>query len=435
MKVIILLTEGKDLTIKKNQRMTLDTRLIYYLFILNVYNVILNPFGKIGNFPIKIIFFVLLVICLSFVIFLYILKNKIILNKRQWISFGILCFCIFYLFVINSLIGLAKGNRLEYVLDNTNGYLFTFYIAVTIWFLNYKSINLERLIKHFVFAATIVSLFSITIFISYFVIPSLYLSLGEIVFKYKVGSIFPYQGFIRVFLKNQIYSLAISIFLLIGYIKFHSRKYFVLALINIIPPFLSFTRSFWFAFIITILFFYFLEAILFFHSSTLHRISKNRIMISVISLIIIIYFFNIPIVKDRLSSSFSISDIGNAIRLEQHYFTMGHLSKDVLFGIGPGGLYLNQIYAIESTYHDSLSRYGIIGFIILVILLIYPLVNIIYKNIIYHTSFVIINYFFYGYIVILLVSFTNPFLISSLGMLYLGFVYGIFLTQKYKSKS
>jgi len=400
------------------------TLITYIVFIVNVYHAILNPFGQIGDLPVKTILLIILIICLAIGTLFQLFYKEIKAHKSQWRTVGVFCFCIVYLFVVNGLIGLAKGNNPNYIFDNLNGYFFTFVIAFSIWFLTNKGIELNSLIHHFVIATTIVSIFSITILISYRLMPSLHASLVDIIFQYKMGSAFPYGGFIRLFMKSQIYSLAIAVVLLIRYLKNHNRTDIALMVVNLIPPFFAFTRSFWFSFIIVIVLFYLLD-------SRLGKVSKKKTAAIVVMFALFLGFVSIPIVNNRLLSSFSADEIGNAIRTEQYNYTKEYLRKDILFGMGAGGEYFNQTYAIESTYHDALARYGVIGFSFLVVLITYPMFSVILRYGRFNKNPPLTDYFSIGYFIVILVSITNPFLLSSLGMLYLGFLYGIMLTPQY----
>jgi len=241
-----------------------------------------------------------------------------------------------------------------------------------------------------------------------------------------MGSVLPYGGFIRLFLKSHVYSLSIAVILLVRYLKNNKRSDIVLSIVNLIPPFLAFTRSFWLAFILVI-------GLIFILDNRFGRMSKKKIKAVVAITILFLCFINIPIIKDRISSSFDVDEAGNTVRLEQYDYTREYLKKNILFGFGAGGEYFGETYAIESTFHDALARYGVVGFGILFVLITYPMFSFIRKHQRYNKDHSLGDYLFYGYFIVALVSITNPFLLSSLGMLYLGFLYGIMLTPQYYS--
>lgn len=251
--------------------------------------------------------------------------------------------------------------------------------------------------------------------------------MAELIFKYKLGSVLPYCGFIRIFLKSEIYSLTVGVFLLLRYFRSKEIKDVLLTIINLIPPFISFTRSFWLSFVLIIMFWLIIE-------SRLPMVSKRKAFLGFILLLVLFIFFNVPLMKERLVTSFSNLEAGNQKRAEQMQYTFEKVNQYTLFGMGPGGQYYHGTYAIESTYHDALARYGIVGFMVFIIFISLPLVNVILRFIYFVQGTRIINYFFLGYLIIILTSITNPFLISSLGMLYLGLLYGIMVAPEYQIK-
>lgn len=160
------------------------------------------------------------------------------------------------------------------------------------------------------------------------------------------------------------------------------------------------------------------------------KINKKILKICIIFFLILFILGNQEIVKERFLSIFSSNEIGNNIKINQIKYTMQIFENNIIFGAGAGYEYNDprgKGYAIELTYNDCLAKYGVVGFLILFLFLLYPLIYgfILARNKLKKNSLVYAS--FYAYVALLIVGGTNPFLLSSLGMLTVSMIYGLIL--------
>lgn len=396
-------------------------RILYILFIILLYDLVLNPKGWAIGIPIHFILF-LLILILYMVRFL--MGDKIHILKPTQIFFLCIIFCcIFYLCFITGLIGYLKGNALPAIYSENNGYLFLL-ISPVIWYLINHGTKYNSIFTHLTIASGIIAGLSILAFLSNLYYPILFNKITTFVSINNMGVV----DSNRIFLKSQIYCMIVSICSLILYLRNTRRqKRLLVALLNMFPIIISLTRAFWVSYLIVFIVYIFVEKKGLFPSLRISNLKKICIM-CIIFIGIGLLFTTQPIFNERWHSIFSKDEQGNKVRAYQAEYTIETFKENIFFGAGAGYEYPG-VYAwnIESTYYDALAKYGLIGFIVLIIFLSCPLLRLLLfekKRLSYIDSYVNV----YGYLALLLTSATNPFLLASTGMFYISILYGIILS-------
>ena len=212
--------------------------------------------------------------------------------------------------------------------------------------------------------------------------------------------------------------LVISIaFYVYNFMNLKSKSSFILAFINIFGMFFAGTRNNLFVSILLPL------CIYIYYSKN----KKVNIAIIISAIIISIYQF-----KDNLLILFNTDETSNSTKLSlaKDYIEIFSNFKIILFGQGIGSYVFFKTrgsydYISELTFFEIFRNYGLIFGIVLLLLLFYPFF-LSYNNKKFHNyKYLIIAYGFY-----LLMSFSNPFLFSSLGILILSVVYSTLYISK-----
>jgi hypothetical protein len=389
-----------------------------------MYYIILNPKGYIaGTFKGNYYLFVLLI--LAFILTLMVNLKKLSVSRHTVLKINFLLFCICYLFLVNMFLGLIKGNNFLYIIDDVNGYLFAI-CSIIFLYLFKNGFEYKDIFKHYVIASSMVAILYIVIVFSFMFSSTTFLKINHFISDTGMGSVLPYGNFIRIFLKNSVYCMMTSLATLIVYFRLKNKTLIIISILNMIPVILSFTRGMWIAYLLTLVIYLFENFISF---KTL-KINKKILKICIIFFLILFILGNQEIVKERFLSIFSSNEIGNNIKVNQIKYTMQIFENNIIFGAGAGYEYNDprgKGYAIELTYNDCLAKYGVVGFLILFLFLLYPLIYgfILARNKLKKNSLVYAS--FYAYVALLIVGGTNPFLLSSLGMLTVSMIYGLIL--------
>jgi hypothetical protein len=168
--------------------------------------------------------------------------------------------------------------------------------------------------------------------------------------------------------------------------------------------------------------------------------TRNTIIMSILIPVLIYYWYSpkktiltiqlaffitviIIIFRKIIISMISIDDISNYIKL-QHYRDIIKLlsqTKILLFGQGLGTKFFSEarqreVKTIELTYLDILRKFGFIIGLAYIIMLLIPIKKLFNKKYSYD------HYLYIGYIGYLIMSFSNPFIFSSSGMLVLSII-------------
>ena len=405
---------------KKN----LLNRILYIILIIFMYYIILNPKGYIaGTFKGNYYLFVLLI--LAFVLTLMVNLKKLLVSRHTAFKIHFLLFCICYLFFVNMFLGLIKGNNFLYIIDDVNGYLFAI-CSIIFLYLFKNGFEYKDIFKHYVIASSMVAILYIVIVFSFIFSTTSFLKISNFISVTGMGSILPYGNFIRIFLKNSIYCMITSLITLITYFRLKNKILISISILNMIPVILSFARGMWIAYLLTLVIYLFENFI----SFKTFKINKKKLQICIILFVILFILGNQAIIKERFLTIFSRSDIGNSIKINQIEYTMHIFKNNIIFGVGAGYEYNDprgKSYAIEVTYNDCLAKYGLVGFLILILFLSYPLIYgfILARRKLKKNSLVYAS--FYAYVALLIIGGTNPFLLSSLGMLSISMIYGLIL--------
>ena len=180
--------------------------------------------------------------------------------------------------------------------------------------------------------------------------------------------------------------------------------YVLISILNIVAMFLAGTRNnMFFAFLLPLLLF-------------LIYCKKRYIVIIIFSIMIVLLF---PIYINALLAMLSFSEESNSVKINllSEYVRVFSDPIYFLFGHGLGSYFhLNDLnidtYVTELTYFEVIRQFGIVLGLIIIFLMILPLCAIIYTKKFYRSSPLEISYLIY-----LIMSATNPHLLSSGGFL------------------
>ena len=149
--------------------------------------------------------------------------------------------------------------------------------------------------------------------------------------------------------------------------------------------------------------------------------SSNKKLLLVVILVIVM---SISIVfLETIKGMIDINEYSNKIKLGHITDILNILSNadTLLFGQGLGSCYFSNtrqhnVYVVETTYFDTYRQYGLIMGSFYLMMFLFPLMKLRFN----------INrekhYIFLAYIGYLIMSITNPFILSSSGMLVLSIV-------------
>jgi len=322
-------------------------------------------------------------------------------------------------------VAFLRNNNLSYVFDDGKSYFF-FIIGLCIYSLIYYSPNLKQsVIKHFMMASLLAAIVSIMIFVVSCFIPAVLYNMGAWLGQHNLGFAgIEVNGLPRVFLRAEIYVMT-SFFFALGNLIATGKKSFynslTLKAIYLFSLVISNTRGIWIATILGIL--------IFWASS---NFTFKKILVTFIIIILIFLapnmFPNVSTkIMSRLTSSIDFTDNqSNAIRDDQSFYLMEEFKNHPVLGKGFGATLSSGFtrsketpYSFEMSYLELLYKLGIIGFGIFIIGLVW-IANTIFKSDPEHRKILLISF-----VCFLIVSITNPYIVSSLGMFLISVLYAV----------
>jgi hypothetical protein len=148
--------------------------------------------------------------------------------------------------------------------------------------------------------------------------------------------------------------------------------------------------------------------------------SKNKLTLSSVAVILIsaVSLNNL----DMIMGMFDPDQISNAYKLSffQDYISLFADHHVLLFGQGLGSFFHTSmrgyVSLAELTYFEFVRRFGILLSSIVFVMLLFPLSKLFFKK--YHN----VHYIFISYLIYIIMSYSNPLLMSSTGMLLLSIV-------------
>lgn len=394
-----------------------------FLTSLFIYLLVFFPQGQIPiiNVRYKEIFIIILLIIFTFCLIKNVNHFKMHLNTIIVLIFWTI------VFMLMSLNGLQNNNPSENVLSEL--------IAFSIIWLSVplSLITLQTpffLVKHFIIASTLVAITCLLCLLS--------ASLGfikdwndvnDFLVTYGIGSFLPSQDFYRLFLKANFYIMICACIVFYFYMKTKNKKMLLSFFICMLATFFSGTRGLVLPMLLFII-------VTFFVTSS----KKTRAYVVIFTLFISLFSIIILTQMDILNSSNIVirginpfyEDGGNSTKMQQITLVLQEISKHLITGSGLGVNYdqLGRESSLEVVYFDLLNKMGIIGFgVFIFTIFVYPIIKVINKGLQKKNIYLFLVF----WISLFITLGTNPYIVSSLGMLIIAIVYSFFLLE-YQTK-
>jgi len=287
------------------------------------------------------------------------------------------------------------------------------YLFLSLVFILYAR-NID-LIKPLSLNITVLSIFSILLFLIVFNNSDIFNYLYTLGNKYKIFT-FTWKKYGNISMKAVYFHAVPLSVIAVSYFTFKTifaKGYYrilflILLSINIVGMIVSGSRN-------SIIMSIFIPLVVF------YWYSSNKKLLLVIILVIVISTSSVLL--DTIKGMIDINEYSNKIKLGHVTDIINILSNadTLLFGQGLGSYYFSNtrqhnVYVVETTYLDTFRQYGLIMGSCYLIMFLFPLIKLGYNlNRKKH-------YIFLAYIGYLIMSITNPFILSSSGMLVLSIV-------------
>ena len=347
---------------------------------------------------------------------MYMTRKKIIWSKQTSL---LVCFLIYL--IISFLIGVYYGN-LSNALDEFFGYL----PIVTIFFFSIyfkeKNSNWCRTIDLFKSLICLFAIFSILVWIyCYLKGESCYVRVESMFRKYEYGYVSFIGSIPRVFCKSSIFTLFGLLLYIDDYLRYKSIKVFLKIIILVLSILTTFTVSFY-VFSVVIFSLYVVAKIK--RDAKIKTMSTIIFIISIIACILVISG-SYSILISRFSDNYKLS-----LKITQAEQLLDKWVEHPFFGTGLGqtvtvdyGDHILKKYQFEVQWLQQLVHMGLIGLSLFLIHIYYSIRKLYNIYILYRRNDLLILSFMILYIC--LVSFTNPFMNNSIGLLFYSMAAGI----------
>ncbi|MEW5894429.1 MAG: hypothetical protein AB1650_01540, partial [Candidatus Omnitrophota bacterium] len=274
------------------------------------------------------------------------------------------------------------------------------------------------LTKPLVNALTIIAVLTVLIAIIGAFSTSLFWRIHEVGFRYDIfclggarlygGNIFPRIAAVY-FYTSEMMVLPLGYFTVKTFFSNEGKKlqYGLLLMITIFAMFISTTRN------------NILAAILLPFMVAFWYSKRKKIIFGLLIVLFLYSIFNLDLI---ISTFFDSSSPSNAWKMQfvKDYANLLNDDRVFLFGQGMGSFFKTKnrgyVSVTELTYFEFIRQFGVLLFIPMLVLLFYPLTKLFSRR--YERS----HYLFIAYLFILGMTFFNPLLMSSSGMLLLSVV-------------
>lgn len=401
----------------------------WFLLVSIVYVYIIDAGNGISPLPIRELLFLLLL-------------GKLILNyfTKGYRNKYFLLFLIISVIIpiYGTAISIYRGNNISFAIDDAQGYIFLF-TGLGLSSLIYFNDKLKVvLIKHFLIASGIVSLFTITLFL--LGITGIY-SLDETRTLLKDLNLgfagIEVNASTRIFLRSHIYVMISLIFMIcmIFYTK-RSKKstlYIYISIAIFVSAILiSNTRALWLGSLMGFL------IVFIFSKISIRKIVFYFLLAMFIPISFIVFSEAWAKIVDRFKSIFDFSsNVSNNIRSQQLTELLYEFSQYPVIGKGFGstlssGYYRNIDipYSFELSYIELLYKLGVVGFSMFVVSILMIYIIFIRCNDDFIKKVAIISFSCF-----LVVSITNPYIVSSLGMFLISILFAVSQNNKETNKA
>lgn len=399
---------------QKTRNVARENKLNILAFII-IIELVLGGAGRlfvIGPITIR---YVLFMLAISY-FFIKIILNNFKTEKNIFYP-PVIFFLFFYLISIMN--GIVKGYPLSDIIFSSKGYLYILMLFPFTLFVN-KTEKARAIFNIFNRAAVVLAIFSISIFLIFRALPSLYGVINPILLNLKYGHLSIRYGLPSVFFKTSPY-MAIAfineMFQYVHVIKKRNSRTLLRMLILFLGCLTTMTMGIWVAVIVGIIIIILLS-------------KGNKKLLAILTTLtigaIIIFIFS-DFVSLALSSRLSRADSSYIIKIDQLYTMLNIWLDNFLFGKGFGinVLFINEIATrkmvkFELFWMELLVNMGLMGFIAYVYIVIKTM--FIGFKISKHVSFndsVHIKSLITGLVMLCIISSVNPFLNNPIGLGYL----------------
>lgn len=411
---------------------------LYKFVLVFIYTCIFLPAGSFYGVPVKYALFGA-VLLLTFVdIILEHIKNNnqknIVKKGNIYISKGI--YIVFFsattFVLIGVITGLIYNNSIDKIFNDFSGFILLFLLIPILKLIQQQKIEIKKFINHFLIASSIFGIFALILFGLVSIIKIDFYVINKYLLDLNLGVIAPVEGksFLRYFFRSNFYNMLAFCICAISLFSERKKKDFIfttiMLLINGGALYISHTRGLWIGAFIAIFAYVFIDRI------------KRKAMVSVVGVLLgFVGVFGLVALSLNISDRFNLisrffGDWGTSVKIEQITNCLKLWSNKPFFGNGFGFAFENVdvrggiVYNIELTFFEYLAKTGIVGMLILSILFLFPLIVLFWrivkgKNYAINTD--IESKLFYAYIAMFAAGATNPYMLSSLGMLYLVYIY------------
>ena len=381
-------------------------KLLRIILILLLVVCIFDPADKMFGLKVPLFIF-------AWLLFIF---NIITNNQRVHVSLNLILYLM--LFLLIPLISITYYFFISNGYVNYDGYrCFKSYLFITITLIFY--ISEIDLIKPMVVIMSVLSILTIMILIISYLNVNLSMNLYENVgHRYGIWSMGS-KDFGRFILPDSPQVFFHTAPLLVFAIAYFTMKVFystgatkilygLLSAINIFAMFLGATKSNIVFSIMTPIF-----------VALWYAKSRKYVLYAVAILVFILCIDNLEVLKN---SVFNPNELSNLYKISflKDYLSLFADVRVLLFGQGLGSFFKSTMRGFvsltELTYFEFIRKFGLILSLILFALIFYPLSKLRFKK--FHN----LHYVFIAYLCYLMMSFSNPLLMSSSGMLLLSLV-------------
>ncbi len=387
----------------------------------------------IGGFSLRM--FIFFAVIFVFVLDAFVFRKVFVLPSylKVYILSSLMIFVFWGLFV-----GLGvSGNTLSFVLGDSNAWLYPLiFIPFYQWAVRYKW-KPEFIVTLVISLTTVLALITDIAFLIMLYLPrsvvmvhNFFNQVGNALGNDMYVGLMP-DGFLRVMWINSLFLLPSLAFIFFLFMKLHKKEtvfkkvlLFVTFFVNILALFATYSRGLWLGFIAFLLIGFILVK------------NKRTIVILLASIFLVFVFFvgNINlfnILMRRLASSFSISDVGNAIKVAEIKALLNSITESPLLGHGFGYVSpyfvrgLRNPYSYEVFIFDITMKIGLVGDFLIIFMFCYITKSLIRirRAFIKKTLYLganMVSLVFATLIGVLVVGLPNPFLNSSVGFGIIG---------------
>lgn len=383
-------------------------KILNYIIPLLIFVCIFDPADKL--FSLKVPLFLLSIVFA--LIFSIGQKKSVIVNKKllnYFLLFSVILPLISYLVYLAFFTSIANFGGIA----SFKTYLFLSFIFV----IYYAKTNLTKILN-FVLTLLAISIIVIYLLVNY---SSLFVMLFNFGKKYSIYTIsysanwLTHEPYFRIYFWTSPLLIFSVTYYSFSAFKFKSAKYFIFCIINCCGMYISGSRVNQLMSILSVL------AILYLYLYYLKKNIKYLLVVFTIVILPIIIYAILPYIEQL----FSTKDLSNSTKLSyvKDYANLFHTDiKILLFGEGIGtDFYVptlkTRMFFTELTYFELFRKFGLIFGSIYLILLLYPCILFLYLKDKNDFIWLFVSYSFY-----LIMSFFNPFLFSSSGIIILSVI-------------